>query len=767
MDRVVVLFCLLLTFHFGAAQSQQSWQGYFSFNEIKDIASNGESTLFVASENALLTKNTVSNTTKTTTTVDGLSGLTISALYHAASFNKTIIGYENGLLIVVDEKDGKISKIVDIVNKQLPAEIKKINHFLEYQGILYVSCDFGIVQFNLKTLLFGDTYFIGDVGKEISVRQTAVFNGVLYAATEKGIRAASVTNPNLNDYKQWSVLALDNWAGITVFGNDLFAATVSGGLSKFNLITFLPIQNFGAPIEDLRSTETFLLVTTPNQVTVFGANMLQIKQMNSNQILDKNPVFTCATVLNATLFLGTKDNGLLTTTLSSGASIEDTTPPGPLRNAIFAFQVTPTTLWAVFGGYTGDYNPYSYNNSGPNLYGISRLNAQGWSAIPQDKVLGAKSISRVLIDPKDETKVYASSFFSGLLKIENEVPTRLFDQTNSGLESISFLGPTYFDVRINGTAFDKSGNLWVTNSRIENGLKVLKSNGQWQSYSLNTIAEKSIDVSMGRMIIDKNSTKWIASNTDGVIAFSEVGAPTFKKMTLGTDKGNLPTTDVRALAIDNNNQLWIGTTKGLRVLANVNSFQNSAQLSAKPIIILEDGVAQELLFEQFINAIVIDGANNKWVGTADSGVFLLSSNGQKTLYHFTVNNSPLPSNTINDIGINTVTGEVFMATAKGMVSFKGVATGASDSLNNVYVYPNPVRPEFSGTVKIAGLLDRANIKITDIEGNLVHEAISEGGTIEWDTTAFGKHKVASGVYMIFISADDGVETKVKKVMIIR
>ena len=102
-----------------------------------------------------------------------------------------------------------------------------------------------------------------------------------------------------------------------------------------------------------------------------------------------------------------------------------------------------------------------------------------------------------------------------------------------------------------------------------------------------------------------------------------------------------------------------------------------------------------------------------------------------------------------------------------MISFKGVATGASDSLNNVYVYPNPVRPEFSGTVKIAGLLDRANIKITDIEGNLVHEAISEGGTIEWDTTAFGKYKVASGVYMIFISAEDGVETKVKKVMIIR
>ncbi len=173
------------------------------------------------------------------------------------------------------------------------------------------------------------------------------------------------------------------------------------------------------------------------------------------------------------------------------------------------------------------------------------------------------------------------------------------------------------------------------------------------------------------------------------------------------------------------------------------------------------------MYEQFITDIAVDGANNKWIGTADSGLFLVSPNGQETKYHFTINNSPLPSNVINDIGINSATGEVFIATAKGLVSFKGTATAPNDDVSHAYVYPNPVRPEYQGTVKIAGLLDKANIKITDIEGNLVYETISEGGTIEWDTTAFGKYKVASGVYMIFISAQDGVETKVKKVMIIR
>jgi ligand-binding sensor domain-containing protein len=258
----------------------------------------------------------------------------------------------------------------------------------------------------------------------------------------------------------------------------------------------------------------------------------------------------------------------------------------------------------------------------------------------------------------------------------------------------------------------------------------------------------------------------MATNRDGVVGFNENGT-IFKKITAGIDTGNLPIEDVRAVAVDNRNQLWIGTTKGLRVLSNVGNFQTENQLSTNAIIISENNLAQELLYEQFITDIVVDGSNNKWIGTVDSGLFLLSPNGQETKYHFTINNSPLPSNSINDIDINSVTGEVFIATAKGLVSFKGTATAASEDLSKVYVYPNPVRPEYTGTVKINGLLNKANVKITDIAGNLVYETTSEGGTIEWDTTAFGNYKVASGVYMIFISAEDGIETKVKKLMIVR
>ena len=762
MKNRLLYFVFLITMQIGFTQNNFLWQGYFSYNNIRDL-SESTTAIFAASENALFSKNINTNLLKTTNTVDGLSGENITSLYYSAVSNKTLVGYENGLMIAINEADGSMLNIVDIINKQLPSNIKRINHFMEYEGIVYVSCDFGIVQFNLATMLFGDTYFIGNNGAEISVTQTTVYNGYIYAATNSGIRRADITNKNLVDFNQWAQIAAGSWSSIETLDTELFAINTSGYIYKYNVVSnsFTGYLQLSQAAADMRATGNYLIITTANSVYVYNTQMALVRQIDSNQILGSITSFTCATSIGDVLYIGTKENGMYSTTISTSSVLENTLPSGPLRNSIFALQTTSSFLWAVYGDYNGTYNPYPLDS-----YGISKFSTSGWLNIPYEKVLGAKSIVRVIVNPNKESEVYMGCSYSGLLKIEDDVPTFLYNQTNSALDEISFI-PGYFnDVRINGGAFDNLGNLWVNNSLVQEGLKVLKTSGQWQSFSLDGILIKSISASMGRMIVDKNNTIWWCTNTDGLIGYNE-STNKFKKITEGSDKGNLPIFDVRAVAVDNNSQLWIGTTKGLRVLSNVSSFFTEDQMTTRPIIILEENLAQELMYEQFITDIMVDGANYKWIGTADSGVFLVSPNGQETKYHFTTTNSPLPSNTINDIDINSSTGEVFIATDKGMISFKGTATKANEDLNNVYVYPNPVRPEYEGTIKIAGLLDKATIKITDIEGNLVYETTSEGGTIEWDTTAFGKYKVASGVYMIFISAEDGIETKVKKVMIIR
>lgn len=757
------LWFLILIFQTGFSQQNLKWKGYFSYNAIKDV-SESSTRLFAAAENALFTKTIASNEIKTINTIDGLSGQTISAMYHSDAFNKTILGYQDGLLIVINDADGSMLNVVDIINKNIPSNIKKVNHFMEFNGVLYISCDFGIVQYKLATLEFGDTYFIGPNGQEIKVYQTTVFNNDIYAVTQNfGIRKASITNPNLIDYAQWQVFDAGFWSGIVTFNNQLVAMNTNNGIYRHNGTSFQQIANLGQAGIDIRATASHLVVTGAGRVMIFDQSLVPVGSIQNSQITAIPVTFTCATVINSVIYIGTNENGIVSSPISSPTNFEFIMPNGPSRNYMFSINTSSSNLWAVYGGYDGSYNPYTFGPNGLTQYGISRYNeAEGWTNIPYSKLLGAKSLVRLAVNPSDETEVYIGSYHSGLLKVKDDIGVALYDNNNSTLE-IS-VGD---EIWVNSTTFDKSGNLWMTDSRTQRSLNVLKSSGTWQSFDMTTIVTEYASNDFCKIVIDKSGVKWIASLKNGVIAFNENSSVGFKKIKEGAETGNLPSNDVRAIAVDNRNQVWIGTNRGLRVLPSAGSYNSTDQMKANPIIILEDGLAQELLYEQFITDIAVNGSNQKWISTADSGVFLVSSNGQETIYHFTKDNSPLPSNVVTDVDINATTGEVFFATDKGLVSFQGTSTRPADNLDAVYVYPNPVRPEFVGTVKIAGLIAKANIKIADIEGNLVYETTSEGGTIEWDTTAFGKYKVASGVYMIFIAAEDASETTVKKVMIIR
>lgn len=763
MKHYASLFFLFFCLGLGA--QNLSWKGYFSYNEIHDV-SQSPTTFYAAAENALFSAKLSTNTVKTINTIDGLSGMTITALYHSQVSNKTMVGYENGLIIVINEADGSMLNVVDIINKQLPSQIKRVNHFMEYGGIVYVSCDFGIVQYNLMTNGFGDTYFIGDNGAEIKVSQTAVFDGNIYAATVSGMRRALVTNPNLNDFSQWTTIMSGVWTGVETFGSELLAVNSTGQVMRYTGVAFSNLMQMPDAVVDFRAGDGYFVITMPGRCHIYNPSLALVSQIFNTSIPDllPIPVFTCATVVGSSVYIGTQAHGVVTSSVLSPSLFQNLMPAGPTRNNIFSINTETPDLWAVYGQYAGDYTPLM------QTFGVSKFNADGWKHIPYNELhppdRQVYDLVRTTVNPNNNSEVYISSYHSGLLKLEGDVFSALYDQSNSGLESL-FLAdaPNYKSVRIEQSAFDRNGNLWMTNGLIQNAIKIRRADGSWQSVNIEPVVEDFFELRLGQMRIDKNSTKWICSNM-GVIAYNENGN-IFKTIKMGDTQGNLPWDDVRAIEIDNRNQLWIGTRKGLRVLSSVDRFNNEGQMNTNAIIIVEDGLAQELMYEQSIMDIAVDGANNKWIGTADSGVFLVSPNGQETLYHFHINNSPLPSNTINDIGINGATGEVFFATDKGMVSFRGVNTDPSNNLNNVIVYPNPVRPNYAGTVKITGLMDQCNVKITDIEGNLVHEAIAQGGTIEWDTTAFGKYRVASGVYMIFIASDDAAETKVKKVMIVR
>ena len=765
MKHFLPLFLLLLCLN-GNAQGNQQWGSYFSYTNIVDLAQSG-SRVFAATQNAMFSQNNISGELKTITSVDGLKAETISAIYYSANYNKTLVGNSNGLLLIINANNSIVAKNAIVQETTVVATKKKINHIYEYNGIAYLSTDFGIVEFNLATLEFGDTFYLGPNGAEVAVRQSAVYNGYIYAATFEGfgIRRALLTNPNLNDYNQWQPqFSGTYWTGILTFGTSLFAIDNGGSIVRLQGEDRIAFGNLPSGATDFRESSGFMIATCATKIIVYNSQFQQQLQINAIPGEVQNITYTSATIVGQTLYIGTAERGVFSVPMNFSAPFINIAPNGPLRDNVFTVKKSRNFLWLVFGGYSFYFEPDE------KTYGVSKLTKDGWLNIPYSDIdnLGRfQSISDVSINPNNEKEVYLNSAGSGLLKLIDNVPVTLYNTvtpSNTKLESVQdYTEDGYISVRVNGGTFDRNNNLWMTDARTEKPLKVLLAGGNWAEYSLVDVIQDLKKTEYGKMTIDRNGTKWLPTISQGLVGFNEALSNKFIVVTPDT---GLSSNYVRCVEVDNSNRLWIGMSNGLRTLY-ADRFMTENTLEATNIVFLEDGVPVELMYEQSITDIKTDGSNNKWIATGSAGAFLVSPDGQSTIFHFTKDNSPLPSNSINDIEIDNITGEVFFATDKGLVSYKGTSTEAEDDLSNVYVYPNPVRPGFEGDVKISGLVNRATVKITDIEGNLVYETTSEGGTVLWDTRAFGKYKVASGVYMIFISSEDATLTKVKKVMVVR
>jgi len=751
---LIVLFCIPL---YGQDFSDE-WTGYFSFNAVGDI-DQGNGRIYAASENAVFIFSTIDGSTITRSTINGLSGNIISSIYYSEAFDTLLVGYENGIIDIILGNSENVITVVDIFNRvSIPPDRKRINHFTEFNGFVYISTGFGVSLYDLGQLEFDDSYFIGDNGSLLNITQTTIIDDYIYASsTEGGLRRAIVNNTNIIDFNNWSTVVSGSFQAIASLNETIYLANGSQLLQSNTGTNFTPFQQLLEPIEDLEANNTELSVTTENTVSIYNTTGA-LTNMFSN-IPDFDDPYSASVVINGSLFISTLGSGVIRIPLN-GNEISQILPNGPLFNNPFNITASANELWVVYGEYSISYAPRN------RRLGISHLNTEtGWNNISSDSIFDARDLSFIAINPQNTNQVFVSSFGSGLLEINDEIPTVLYDENNSTLEGI---GASNSSVRINGSAFDREGNLWISNSRVPNILNRFSPSGQFSTISfqndLPTLVEEANGID--DITIASDGRIYIGTSNQGLAGY-DPNTGDFARIFGEEGAANLPDDDIRALTIDRNGSLWIGTRRGLRVLFSPSSIFTEPNISTNAIIILQDGIAQELLNDQIITEIVVDGANNKWVSTVDSGVFLFSPSGQETLQHFTEDNSPLPSNNVQDIDLDPETGTIYFATLRGLVSFDGSNTGPAEDLENVVVYPNPVRPTFNGEVTIEGLTARTNVKITDLTGNLVHEENTVGGNITWDTRAFGRHRVASGVYLILITGPDALETQITKLMIIR
>lgn len=752
---VVTVICPLFLF---AQDFSKQWKGHYSYFKITDVYAT-EDKVYAAAENSVFIYDNVSKATQTISTVNGLSGETISTIYHSKNYNITAIGYENGLLEFLTD-DNSVRTFVDIPNKPTIApNEKRINHFFEYQDKLFVSTDFGIVEFNLERVEFGNTFFIGTGGSQIVVNAVNVLGDKIYAATDaNGVFSANVSNPNLVDFNQWSVDVTGGFSGINSFGNRLI---VSEGATIRTLEQGVLNTVITAPsaIKDFSVNNTSLGITLNNQTLIYNTNFEETGNIISTEEFTFG--LNTSTISSSQVYLGTNKSGLIQYELNDLTNGIAISPDGPLLNTPFSIDAKNERLWIAYGNHDLFFNPFPLES-----IGVSGLVNDEWVNIPYEQGVIPQSMCSVTINPNDIDQVFFCSFHEGLLEIKNNEVVTVYNSSNAGFVS---LDDDQEAMRLNSAKFDQNGDMWLTSSIMDESLNrfSLEDKSVLKVSLGSLIPNPFSNLGFGDLEIGDQGNIYVTSYNEGIIAYNTT-TNRLQQLKGGQSGSNLPSNYTTAVAIDRNNQLWIGTFNGLRVVFNASSIFDQNNPIANEIIVLDDeNVAQELLFGQTINDIEVDGSNNKWIATASSGVFQLSPNGQETLNQFNTDNSPLPSNNVLDVSIDDSTGAVFMATEKGLLEFKGIATEPEENLENLAAFPNPVRPNFDGNVTITGLSSKSNVKITDIEGNLVYETISDGGSVQWDTTAFGRHKVASGVYLIITTGEDQTDTNVTKLLIVR
>lgn len=731
-----------------------TWQDHLSYNNGVSVTY-GNEVAYCASSSAVFSYDVNEKNIERMNLISGLSDTEVSTIKFNPYNNKLVIGYKNGNLDIVDQNKNIINLSFIKSNSNISGA-KSINQIFFVNQFAYLSTGFGIVVLNTDKNEVADTYLFGNIGASVYTNAVAFDNNYIYAATKNGIYFADKTSSNLADYNLWSLLpglSNSNYSNIVYYSGKLIvskdsSAWQSDSLLYFNGTTWINFTPGAVNIEKIGSFNNMLLVSGSN-IFIYDSGLNQTGVLYTHAGYFYIDAAETHYDENGNFWIAHKTQGLLKQ--RDNYDVKRIVPNGPNTSSSVAIDVKEGLTWVTSGGYGiyRDYALYNYRENyewKPVSYTLTNLALGG----------SIHDLVSVAINPENTNQVFAGSWNAGLLEFNSGTLTRVYNAQNSILDSV------YFGITaVSGMAFDQNNNLWVTSSYSTNILAVKTPSNNWYNFKFPGLT--SANGEYKKVIIDKNDVVWIIDTKSmKIIAFKHNN--TFDN-TSDDNSISVPlSVEPISIAEDLEGKIWFGTAQGVKTLLNSSNVFGGETL--QPVYIQQDGQTQLLLETERINAIAIDGANRKWFGTQNSGVFLMSEDCSEEILHFNTDNSPLFSNTIFDIKINNKTGEVFFATEKGLISYKGTATEAQDDFTNVFVYPNPVREDYHGVIAIRGLVKDTDVRITDVNGNLVSQTKSLGGQAIWDGKDLKGKRVQTGVYLVFNASPDGELSQAAKILFI-
>lgn len=745
------------------------WRDHMPYTNTNRVTE-GNNMIYCSTDNGIFYYNKSDNTINKLTKVHGLSDIGITAMDFDKLSNTLFIGYSNGNIDLV--KNNSIYNISDIKRRLISGD-KKINSVYFLDKYAYVSTAFGIVVIDIIRKEIKETYYIGQSGTILNINAITSDANYLYAATNNGIFKGEYNNNiNLSDYYNWQKLSFipnadSIFSNIVYFSNKLFTCYDNKQSNKDTIYVidgnnWTYLDTLKHTVNSISTSSNQLIICNTNYLQLFDFNIINTQNIwsyNLNSIQVKSAIIDGGNKL----WIADRINGLVT---HNGVSFERYIPNGPDNAKVTSISVQGNNLWAATGGKDGSWVNMWYK---PELHTFNNESWKTLSSSNTNGMTGYSDILKVLVNPNNPSQTFCASWGGGLIEFNNNEVVARYNETNSTLQDLDVWAK---HVRVYGLAFDVNNNLWITNSQVPNAISVRTPDNKWYGFEYyNHINTASI----GEIIVTQSNNKWaILPRGIGLFAFNEKGTfeniedDDVKKFQVLDENNQIITNDIFSIAEDLEGHIWVGTNKGIVVYYNPDNVFSEQNFYAQRIIIPSavEGQASYLLENETITSIVVNGANQKWIGTEMSGAFLLSEDGTKELNHFTADNSPLLSDNITNIAIDGISGEVFFGTDKGIISYRGTATDGSENNEQVYVFPNPVRENYTGVITITGLVAFSNVKICDISGNLVYETTSEGGQATWYGKNFEGRRVNTGVYLVFASNKDGSKKVVTKILFI-
>jgi hypothetical protein len=750
------------------------WRMHVPNRSAIDVVARGDQ-IFAAYQNGMLEVDIPSGETSLWTAVNSLSDINITCLGMSPGNQAVFVAYDNGNL---DKIEGSTVMNIPAIRLAQIQGSKRINKMVAYGNYLYLATGFGIVKIDPVKNEVKETFYPTADGNPIV---DVSFSGdTIFALTSDRMLKGLLTNVAIADPSQWQIdsrlgiLSQQSYKDIEVLDDHFFVLLQHADYGKD---TVYRISNSGAvsyasdPNADL---EISSLKVNTNQITIhfFGAiNTYDV----SGQLLKSYSAFSLgkwispmnSVVANGITWAADFTQGLLR--MDSEYAYTTFGFDGPPKNEFYALEWIDGKLALAGGGISSIANTFSssgfymFEDEQWTLY--DRFNMNMWNNQPIWDFLS------VAIDPTNTDRMAVSTYSNIPVSIleEGVQVTDTFTPNNSTL-SYSSLGNGWS--LASSVQYDENGNLWVLNGFADRPLNVYTQNGAWYNFDCGSGLNGKFSK---ELVIDYNGNKWFSLEGAGLFGYKDGGTiedpsdDEYVYLNTGENTGNLPSKSVNAIAVDFDNEIWIGTDNGFAVLYNADGAFGAppGDYNADRIKLEYEGNVEYVLGNTNITDIEVDGGNRKWMGTANSGIILLSADGLQIIAQYTTENSPLISNNITDMELNQQTGELFIITDKGLVSVRTDATYQDTDYSDVQVFPNPVRPEFQGPVTIQGIKFNSDVKITDVAGNLVYKTVSNGGTATWNGKNTNGEDVTTGVYLIWTASIDGEGRKVGKVLVVR